>query len=53
MDSYLISSRKQFLYYKQLGERTMAQLNEQELLQSLSYNDNSIAHIVKHLSGNV
>lgn len=50
---YLTSVRKQFLYYKKLGEDAMAQISEDQFF--LRYNDtsNSIAVIVNHLAGNM
>jgi hypothetical protein len=50
---YLVSVIKQFEYYKLLGERTFSQVTDEQL--SWQYNDesNSIAIIVKHLSGNM
>lgn len=52
-DSYLTSVRKQFAYYKQLGEQTMAQLSDAELFALPNENSNSIAIIVQHLWGNM
>lgn len=51
--SYLESARKQFLYYKMLGEKAFEQLESQQLFVSVNENTNSIAVIVKHLSGNM
>lgn len=51
--NYLQSIRKQFEYYKLLGERTFAQLTEQELLWKYNTESNSIAIIVNHLTGNM
>ena len=51
--NYIESSRTQFLYYKQLGERTMAQLSDEELFWQYNVESNSIAIIVKHLWGNM
>ena len=51
--AYLDSVRKQFLYYKALGEKTFDQLEPEQLFVSLNENTNSIAVIVKHLSGNM
>ncbi|OYU80009.1 MAG: hypothetical protein CFE23_11525 [Flavobacterium sp. BFFFF1] len=50
---YLESVRKQFLYYKILGEKAMAQLNDEQLFEAFNEDTNSIALIVKHLSGNM
>lgn len=51
--NYLESIRKQFTYYRLLGDRTFSQLSEAELLQSPGSNSNSIAVIVNHLWGNM
>lgn len=51
--AYLDSVRKQFLYYKTLGEKTFDQLTSEQLFVALNDNTNSIAVIVKHLSGNM
>jgi hypothetical protein len=51
--SYLESVKKQFLYYKTLGEKAMNQLEPEQLFVSINEDTNSIATIVKHLSGNM
>ena len=51
--SYLESVKKQFLYYKTLGEKAMGQLEPEQLFVSINKDTNSIAAIVKHLSGNM
>jgi hypothetical protein len=50
---YLDSIKKQFLYYKILGEKAISQLEPEQLFVSLNPDTNSIATIVKHLSGNM
>ena len=50
---YLDSIKKQFLYYKTLGEKAMAQLEPNQLFITLNDDTNSIAIIVKHLGGNM
>jgi len=52
-NSYLESVKKQFLYYKTLGEKAMDQLEPEQLFVSFNEDTNSIATIVKHLSGNM
>ena len=52
-NSYLESVKKQFLYYKTLGEKAMDQLEAEQLFVSINEDTNSIATIVKHLSGNM
>lgn len=50
---YLESIKKQFEYYKMLGERTIALLPEEKLFWQYNEESNSIAVIVKHLNGNM
>lgn len=52
-ETYLESARKQFQYYKLLGEKTMAQLSDEQLFWQHDAESNSIALIVKHLWGNM
>jgi len=52
-NSYLESVKKQFLYYKTLGEKAIDQLEPEQLFVSINDETNSIATIVKHLSGNM
>ncbi|WP_343535310.1 DUF1572 family protein [Pedobacter sp.] len=52
-DNYLASVKKQFLYYKQLGDKTFAQLNDDALIWQFNEDSNSIAMIVSHISGNM
>jgi hypothetical protein len=51
--AYLESTKKQFLYYKMLGEKAMEQLEPEQLFVRVNVDTNSIATIVKHLSGNM
>lgn len=53
MSTYLSSIRKEFQYYKFLGDKTIDQLNDQELHWQYNSESNSIAVIVKHLWGNM
>lgn len=50
---YLESAKKQFLYYKTLGEKAIGQLEPEQLFFFVNEDTNSIATIVKHLSGNM
>jgi Protein of unknown function (DUF1572) len=50
---YLDSAKKQFEYYKMLGEKTFAQLTDDQLFHQFNEESNSIATIVKHLWGNM
>jgi Protein of unknown function (DUF1572) len=51
--SYLQDSIGLFRYYKKLGDRAMAQCPDEGLFITLDPESNSIAIIVKHLSGNM
>lgn len=44
---------RRFLYYKELGDKTFFQLNDEQLFWQPNSESNSIAVIVKHLSGNM
>ncbi len=52
-ESYLESAKKQFLYYKMLGEKAIDQLEPDQLFITVNEDTNSIATIVKHISGNM
>lgn len=51
--SYLEDSLSLFRYYKELVERAIAQLSDEQLLQAPDPESNSIAIIVKHMAGNM
>ncbi|MBC7846182.1 MAG: DUF1572 family protein [Flavobacterium sp.] len=51
--AYLESAKKQFEYYKMLGDKTMVQLPDDKLFWQYNDESNSIAIIVQHLSGNM
>jgi hypothetical protein len=51
--TYLESVKKQFEYYKMLGDKTIDQLPDDKLFWQYNDESNSIAIIVKHLSGNM
>lgn len=51
--NYLTSIKKQFEYYKMLGDRSFAQLTDEQLFWQYNEASNSIAVIVKHLWGNM
>lgn len=50
---FLKSMDRQFRYYKSLGEKAMAQLEEQQLFIQPNADTNSIAMVVKHMHGNM
>ncbi|OEK04296.1 DUF1572 family protein [Roseivirga misakiensis] len=51
--SDLETVKKQFEYYKSLGEKTFAQLKDEDLFYEHNEHSNSIAVTVNHLSGNM
>lgn len=54
MASYYLSGvKKQFSYYKNLGDKTFEQLTDEQLFWQYNDDSNSIAIIVKHLWGNM
>lgn len=53
MTDYITSARKQFEYYKMLGEKTFVQLSDEQLFWQYNEESNSVATIVKHLWGNM
>ena len=50
---YLDSVKKQFEYYKSVGEKTFQQLDEEDFMWRFNKESNSIAIIVNHLWGNM
>lgn len=50
--NYLKNIKALFRYYKNLGDKTFAQLGEEELFHSESEHSNNIAVIAKHIAGN-
>jgi Protein of unknown function (DUF1572) len=50
---YLNSVKKQFEYYKMLGDKTFSQLADDDFFWQFNEESNSIAMIVKHLHGNM
>ncbi len=53
MIQYLESANRQFRMYKQLGEKAIAQMNDESLNWQANEDSNSVAAIVKHLWGNM
>jgi hypothetical protein len=51
--SYLKDSLDLFRYYKKLAERAMAQVSDEQLFAELDEGGNSIAIIIKHMTGNM
>lgn len=52
-EDYLTSVKKQFEYYKMLGDKTFSQLSDDKLFWQYNEDSNSISTIVKHLWGNM
>lgn len=50
---YIDSIKKRFLYYKNLGDKTFEQLTDEQIFWQYNEESNSIATIVKHVSGNM
>ena len=51
--SYIEDSIGVFRYYKKLAERAMEQVSDEQLFATLDQEANSIAVIVKHMTGNM
>ncbi|MCP4975668.1 MAG: DUF1572 domain-containing protein, partial [Maribacter sp.] len=51
--NYLDSALYEFRRYKTMGDKTFAQLSEEDILWKYHAEDNSISQIVKHLAGNM
>ena len=52
-NNYLESIKKQFEYYKLLGEKTFEQITDEHVHWQYNAESNSIATVVNHLSGNM
>ena len=52
-DEYLTTVIKRLKYYKDLGEKTFAQLEEKDFHWQPSSESNSIAVIIQHMAGNM
>lgn len=53
MEGFLKDCIKRFLYYKELGDKTLEQISEEELHWMPSSESNSIALIIQHMHGNM
>ena len=51
--TYLDTAKSRFRYYKELGEKTFDQLNEEDFHYKPNEESNSIAIIIQHMSGNM
>jgi len=52
-EGFLRDIIKRFKMYKELGDKTLAQLNEEDVVYQPNEQSNSIAMIVQHLHGNM
>ncbi|WP_289062076.1 DUF1572 family protein [uncultured Zobellia sp.] len=52
-ETFIKSALFEFNRYKTMGDRTFEQLSEEDIHWKLNENDNSVALIVKHMSGNM
>lgn len=50
---YIESVKKQMLYYKTIAEKAIEQIDDEQLFVSVNEDTNSIAVIMKHMSGNM
>jgi hypothetical protein len=53
MKNFLPGTKKLFQYYKTLGEKAIAQLNDEQINWRPNEASNSVALIIHHLSGNM
>lgn len=53
MNPIIDTFRKQFSYYKLLTDKTLVQLNEEQIYWKNNASDNDIALIINHLTGKV
>ena len=51
--SYIEDTLAVFRYYKKLAERAIEQVSDEQLFAALDHEANSIAIIVKHITGNM
>lgn len=52
-ENYIKNIQFEFNRYKVMGDKTFAQLSDEDILWKYSETDNSIAIIVKHMAGNM
>jgi hypothetical protein len=52
INDYLTSVKRQFKYYRDLGDKTFNQLTDDQLFQEVVNGTNSVAIIAKHIAGN-
>lgn len=52
INDYLSSVKRQFEYYKALGDKTFEQLSDEQLFTEIVEGTNSVAIVAKHIAGN-
>jgi len=52
-ENFITSSKKQFAYYKSLGDKSFAQLSPEQFFVKANEQSNSISIIVNHMHGNM
>jgi hypothetical protein len=52
-NDFLLSVKRLFGYYKDLADKSMAQVSEENLFVQINEDSNSIALIIQHLAGNM
>lgn len=52
MENYLKDAIATFRNYKQMADKSLAQVSDEEFFRALDAEDNSLALIVKHIAGN-
>ena len=52
-ESFIKDAIKRLLYYKELGDKTLAQLTEEDIQFAPNDGSNSIATIIRHMHGNM
>ncbi len=53
IENYLSSVKRQFNYYKDLADKSMDQVSDDQLFNEISPESNSIAILAKHMAGNM
>ena len=50
--NYINSTLQQFRYYRSVGEKSIAQINDNDIHWQCTNESNSVVTIVKHIAGN-
>lgn len=51
-ENYLSSIKRQFHYYKSVGDKAIGRMNDEQLHWNYNDNSNNMAVIIKHIAGN-